>query len=297
MRKIKHHKSSIIFNSRYKFTAKELDNETNYTYFGARYFDSDISIWLSVDPMAHLRSWVSPYSYCQNDPINRTDPTGALDDWVKNDVTGEYEWMDNVTSASNTPKGYSYVGHEDNDILKDLKLNYSLPEQSSNRIGYVAADAEEGKYAVSHMINVKAKSNIRLSAEVSYNLNGGTENNVLGRKFEGVNVSGTVVSSNSGADGTVSTNASLNLTYGGKNYRASFMEPQGAYYKQTGTEIGVASILIPAKNLSSSKGFTMLNVSGGWWVNNSAGFNTPVVYHPLTPYPQTFKHSWTFPTR
>jgi RHS repeat-associated protein len=84
--------------SRYKFTGKEHDTElrsnrrtplkiiidvrqTNYTYFGARYYDSDASIWLSVDPMASERSWVSPYSYCQNSPIIRTDPTGALD-WI-----------------------------------------------------------------------------------------------------------------------------------------------------------------------------------------------------------------------
>ena len=46
------------FDSRYKFTAKELDNETNYTYFGARYYDSDLSIWLSVDPLAQERSWL-----------------------------------------------------------------------------------------------------------------------------------------------------------------------------------------------------------------------------------------------
>ncbi len=32
-----------MFDSRYKFTAKELDNETNYTYFGARYYDADFS--------------------------------------------------------------------------------------------------------------------------------------------------------------------------------------------------------------------------------------------------------------
>jgi RHS repeat-associated protein len=69
------------FDSRYKFSGKEHDSETGYTYFGARYYDSEASIWLSVDPMASARSWVSPYSYCQNSPLNRVDPTGALD-WI-----------------------------------------------------------------------------------------------------------------------------------------------------------------------------------------------------------------------
>jgi RHS repeat-associated protein len=76
------------FDSRYKFTAKELDNETQYTYFGARYYDSDISIWLSVDPLAQERPWLSPYNYCQLNPIGRIDPTGALDELY---ITGEDE--------------------------------------------------------------------------------------------------------------------------------------------------------------------------------------------------------------
>jgi len=74
------------FDSRYKFTAKELDNETNYNYFGARYYDSDVSIWLSVDPMADHRSWLSPYNYCQLNPLGRVDPSGALDELY---ITGE----------------------------------------------------------------------------------------------------------------------------------------------------------------------------------------------------------------
>ncbi|HOJ25279.1 MAG TPA: RHS repeat-associated core domain-containing protein [Bacteroidales bacterium] len=41
-----------MFDTRYKFTAKELDNETSYTYFGARYYDSELSGWLSVDPLS-----------------------------------------------------------------------------------------------------------------------------------------------------------------------------------------------------------------------------------------------------
>jgi len=64
------------FDSRYKFTAKELDNETNYTYFGARYYDSDVSIWLSVDPMAGKYPALSPYAYCANNPIILVDPDG-----------------------------------------------------------------------------------------------------------------------------------------------------------------------------------------------------------------------------
>ena len=67
---------NYIFDSRFKFTAKELDNETSYTYFGARYYDSDLSVWLSVDPMSDERSWVSPYAYCQNNPLVLVDPNG-----------------------------------------------------------------------------------------------------------------------------------------------------------------------------------------------------------------------------
>ncbi len=56
-----------------------MSNETNYTYFGARYYDSDLSSWLSVDPLAAARPNLSPYNYCQNNPVVRVDPTGMLD--------------------------------------------------------------------------------------------------------------------------------------------------------------------------------------------------------------------------
>jgi RHS repeat-associated protein len=69
-----------VFNSSRTFSAKERDLETGYSYFGARYYDAGLSIWLSVDPMAHERSWLSPYNYCQWNPMVLVDPTGMLDE-------------------------------------------------------------------------------------------------------------------------------------------------------------------------------------------------------------------------
>ncbi len=67
------------WNAPYTFSGKEKDVETGYSYFGARYYDSGLSIWLSVDPMSDKRCWLSPYNYCQNNPIILIDPDGMLD--------------------------------------------------------------------------------------------------------------------------------------------------------------------------------------------------------------------------
>lgn len=60
---------------RYKFTGKERDEETNWDYFGARYYDSRIARWMSVDP---LEQYSSPYLYCNNRPVTDIDPDGRL---------------------------------------------------------------------------------------------------------------------------------------------------------------------------------------------------------------------------
>jgi len=64
------------FNSRYTFSAKEKDIETGYSYFGARYYTSDLSIWLKVDPLSDKYPSLSPYNYCANNPIKLIDPNG-----------------------------------------------------------------------------------------------------------------------------------------------------------------------------------------------------------------------------
>ena len=42
----------------------------------ARYYNSDLSIWLSVDPMSDKYPSTSPYTYCANNPVRLVDPDG-----------------------------------------------------------------------------------------------------------------------------------------------------------------------------------------------------------------------------
>jgi RHS repeat-associated protein len=58
------------------FSAKEKDSETGLSYFGARYYSSDLSIWLSVDPQASKYPSLSPYVYCADNPVKLVDPNG-----------------------------------------------------------------------------------------------------------------------------------------------------------------------------------------------------------------------------
>lgn len=73
----------------HSFSAKERDAETGLSYFGARYYSSDLSIWLSVDPMASKYPSLSSYVYCADNPVKLVDPNGEKI-FAVNEITKEY---------------------------------------------------------------------------------------------------------------------------------------------------------------------------------------------------------------
>ena len=75
---VNEHASFASYSERFTFTGKEQDEETGYSYFGARYYDADLLTgWMSVDPMADKYPNMSPYNYCAWNPVKLVDPDGC----------------------------------------------------------------------------------------------------------------------------------------------------------------------------------------------------------------------------
>ena len=122
------------------FSAKEKDTETGLSYFGARYYSSDLSIWLSVDPMASKYPSLSPYVYCANNPIKLVDPngekvfiTGEGEEWATEQLSNSYQKLnitrdefgmlstevDDITSLSKDEKKI-YEAINSNDVIVNI---------------------------------------------------------------------------------------------------------------------------------------------------------------------------------
>ena len=100
--------SSNSWSSPYRFNSKELDPETGMHYYGARYHHPKLSVWMSVDPLAH--ETFESYQYTGNNSINAMDPDGLA--WKPTSIDGTptgYEWV---------PESESY--DQDGNLLEGL---------------------------------------------------------------------------------------------------------------------------------------------------------------------------------
>jgi RHS repeat-associated protein len=96
-----------------------------YSYFGARYYDPELSVWLSVDPLADEYPSTSPFMYVRGMPIILTDPNGMNDDeWDVNFKTGEKTW---VSSKGGSETQYYNVKDGDGNLMSTVSTpgNYS----------------------------------------------------------------------------------------------------------------------------------------------------------------------------
>ena len=156
----------------YLFNGKELDSETNLTYFGARYLDMKTSLWLNTDPLSgynpiqetehyidgqHNGGIYNPmnmatYSYTYQNPIKYIDPNGKQTDAIASYFQGKLQgigtyvqykvsktYNDTKQAIINTAKqAQTWVKNNKKEILGFAK---EMQEQGDNatKIGLGAA--------------------------------------------------------------------------------------------------------------------------------------------------------------
>ncbi len=255
-----------------KYSAKEKDEETQYSYFGARYYHSDISVWLSVDPLADKYPSLSPFMYCAGNPVILVDPDGRnFEEWevlLRKDGTIKVNWLsdkggDNLQIV-NFSKENSQGDHiqtakpialdvNKNDFKNALERNNLLAaagqggnqismDASHNRIGFVPLDVGEN-YGAYQMANYRSNISVR-----------GNQNQITVRATS----SNTPV-----ADGQVVFGARASLVVNGNITQTQVLANGLAVFK-----------LPSSQNVS-------LTVNGGWTVRYDAGGAAVPVYHPI----------------
>ena len=150
----------------YKFNGKQFDEETGLYYYGARYMDPKISMWLGVDPLMEKYPNVTGYCYTMDNPIKFIDPNGKETYVIKNKI-GTYTVVGGIL---NNNRGI-YIAS------KDKSGKYTIKGEmigiSTSTTTFYNTDANKGKggWAIGAQINPNDKSGINfLNKIVSSNV-------------------------------------------------------------------------------------------------------------------------------
>ena len=146
-----------IWNTPYLFNAKEFDEETGLYYYGARYYDSRLSLWISTDALKEKTPNVSPYIYTDNNPIIYIDPDGnfrwkALAEasrkwynlWHKNKASEVIENRD--TKNPSLRYSYQVCSYENGEFV--VTLHYKVGTEFVNAAQNVGDAAAIAGYAL-----------------------------------------------------------------------------------------------------------------------------------------------------
>ena len=152
----------------YKFNGKELDQETGYYYYGARYYDPGTALWFGTDPLQHKYPMTSPYVYCNGNPVRFIDPDGRE---IKIGT-----WYGRLLARFG-------VNNFEAKVVKQIELLKTLDEDLNSMI--TGLEKSSDIYSIKSVSERPQNNNSGLSDGNSYNINNKTvyydpDNNMLG---------------------------------------------------------------------------------------------------------------------
>ena len=123
------------WNTPYLFNAKELDEETGMYYYGVRYYEPRLSLWMSTDRYTEKYPFVSPYNAFLNNPLKIIDLGGDSTVVV---VSGK-----GIKRNGHIQYGVSVYRNMSIDQYNEAAENDNLPK--ADFVMYLARDAHDIK--------------------------------------------------------------------------------------------------------------------------------------------------------
>jgi len=113
--------------------------------------------WLLPDPLAEWRYGISPYAFCSNNPINRTDPDGRFDTKLGAWLYKKLKGGDAILTDAATGKFFVSQRHHDNKKDVEVTRVFKWSDGKSSRSGSGSSGMEG--------VGGKQKSGLTLTQE------------------------------------------------------------------------------------------------------------------------------------
>ncbi len=121
---------------RYRYTAKERDEETGLAYHGARYYAPWLGRWTAADRVG-IKDGLNLYQYCRDAPTKLVDPDGKRFKFTTNDKTKTITYIATVytvsqqsfreaTEVANTLRNFTGQTVNDAGDVYDVKFDISV---------------------------------------------------------------------------------------------------------------------------------------------------------------------------
>ena len=155
------------YSTKYRFTSKEVDEETGLYYFGARYYDPRISLWYGVDLLAEKYPTWNPFGYTLNNPIRFIDPTGMESE----DSDGGGDPKKEGQNPQQPPIPHKPVTPQNQDpnappAGRGIELTKNLPKQESNSLDPpISNDHPIGQESMIDFSDVTVKGGLKLGGK------------------------------------------------------------------------------------------------------------------------------------
>ena len=130
-----------IWNTPYLFNAKEFDEETGLYYYGARYYDPRLSLWISTDPLQEKYPHINSYCYTANNPVLFVDPDGKA---IVKGAVAAFKYAKRIWSVYKktgklTPSNLKKAGLDEFlDIAGDIQTIFTGDATTLDKVGAIA---------------------------------------------------------------------------------------------------------------------------------------------------------------